>query len=88
MQVVALPAAASFHEVLLPVYFFAGRGPQQPPQRQWLKHGAKRIHQRVDLMGGKPRADAVGKAGAHGENPRRARQLASGRSKRDFGSEH
>ena len=73
VQVVALPAAACLHEVLLPVNFFAGGGAKQAGQRQRLKHGAKRIDQRCYFVGRQAGADAVGKTGAHGEDPRRAR---------------
>ena len=75
VQVVALPAAAGFHKMLLPVHFFARRRAQQLGQRQRLKHGAKRVYQRVHLVGHQPRTHAIGEAGAHGQDPGRARQL-------------
>ena len=51
VQVIALPAAAGLHQVLLPVHFLARRRAQQPGQRQRLKHGAKRVHPRFYLVG-------------------------------------
>ena len=78
VQVVALPAAARFHQVLLPIHFFASRGPQQPPQGQGLKHRAEGICQGIHLVGCESGADAIGETGAQGKNPRRARELFCG----------
>ena len=88
VEVVALPAPARFHQVLLPVHFFSGRGAQQPRQRQRLKHGAKGVNQRFYLISSEARPDAIGKAGAYGEDPRRAWQLVGGRSNGYFCSKH
>ena len=73
VQVVALPAPAGLHQVLLPVYILTGCSAQQPAQCQRLKYRAEGIHQRIYLVGIEAHAHTVGEAGAHGEHPRRAR---------------
>jgi hypothetical protein len=48
--------------VLLPIYFLARRRAEQPGQRQRLKHGAKRVYERFNLVGSKASANTVSKA--------------------------